>query len=98
MLYAQRQAALVEAAALQLDGLLEVGPAEAGMHLVGRLPEGTDDRAISLKAAEFGVETPALSSYAIEPLPRGGLLLGYAALDEFQIRQGVQRLATALRS
>ncbi|MDQ4106850.1 MAG: PLP-dependent aminotransferase family protein, partial [Actinomycetota bacterium] len=42
-LYTERQAALVEAAGRKLAGILEVRPAEAGMHLVGWLPEGADD-------------------------------------------------------
>ena len=37
-LYAERQAALVRAVRRTLGGLLEVTPAEAGMHLVGWLP------------------------------------------------------------
>jgi len=97
MLYAERQAALVEAAAQELNGLLEIAPAEAGMHLVGWLPAGIDDTTISQRAARAGVDAPALSSYALEPLSRGGLLLGYAAVDETEIRQGIQRLGSALR-
>ena len=63
------------------------------MHLVGWLPEGTDDRATAEQAAAHGVDTVALSLYALEPPRRGGLLLGYTALDEAQIREGVRRLA-----
>jgi GntR family transcriptional regulator/MocR family aminotransferase len=95
-LYAARQAALVEAANRDLCGWLEVRPAEAGMHLVGWLPQGQDDRAASLRAAEDGVEAPPLSAYAALPPRRGGLLLGYTGLDEPQIREGVRRLAAAL--
>jgi GntR family transcriptional regulator/MocR family aminotransferase len=98
LLYAERQSALVEAASRELAGLLEVGPAEAGMHLVGYLPEGINDQAISRQAAAHKVEAPALSSYALTPPRRGGLLLGYAAFGEHEIVEGVRRLATALRS
>ena len=96
-LYAARQAALIEAAGRELAGLIELHPAEAGMHLVGWLPEGIDDAVIAKRAAQAGVDTPALSSYALEPLRRGGLLLGYAAVSEAEIRQGIQRLGAALR-
>jgi GntR family transcriptional regulator/MocR family aminotransferase len=96
VLYAQRQAALVDAATRELTGLLEISPAEAGMHLVGYVPEGVDDQAVSQQAAAHKVEAPALSSYALMPLRRGGLLLGYAAVDERVIREGVRRLAAAL--
>jgi GntR family transcriptional regulator/MocR family aminotransferase len=97
VLYAERQAALVEAAARDLQGLLDVRGAEAGMHLVGWLPEGADDREAANRAAAKGVEATALSCYGIEPLHRGGLLLGYSAVGEDEIRAGVRRLEAALR-
>ena len=98
MLYAARQAALLDAAQRELVGLLEVVPAEAGMHLVGYLPAGVDDRAASQRAAAHRVDAPALSAFALAPQPRGGLLLGYAAVDEAEIYAGARRLALALRA
>ncbi|QIN85306.1 aminotransferase class I/II-fold pyridoxal phosphate-dependent enzyme [Rubrobacter tropicus] len=95
-LYAERQALLVEEAAKHLSGLLDVPPAGAGMHLVGRLPAGKDDREASRRAAGRGVEAPAISLYGKPSDGRGGLMLGYAAVDEAGIRQGVRRLAQAL--
>jgi GntR family transcriptional regulator/MocR family aminotransferase len=97
MLYVQRQTILLEAARA-LSGMLEVSPAEAGMHLVGWLPPGISDTEVSMRAARAGVDAPPLSAYALEALNRGGLLLGYAAVDEMEIRQGVQRLGVALRA
>jgi GntR family transcriptional regulator/MocR family aminotransferase len=96
-LYAERQEALVDAASRELAGLLEVGPAEAGMNLVGWLPDGVDDREASQCAARHGVEARALSLYRMEPSCRGGLVLGYAAFAPPEIREGVARLACALR-
>ncbi len=98
MLYAARQAALVDAAKSQLAGLLAVGPAEAGMHLVGYLPEGVDDHAAARRAAAYLVDAQALSAYALTPQQHGGLLLGYAAVSQAEIYAGVRRLATALRA
>lgn len=95
-LYAERQAILVEEAGRHLPGLLDVPPAGAGMHLVGRLPVGEDDREASHRAAERGVEAPPVSLYGTPREGRGGLLLGYAAVGEAEIRQGVRRLAEAL--
>jgi GntR family transcriptional regulator/MocR family aminotransferase len=97
MLYAQRQEALVKAAAQYLKGMLEVSPAEAGMHLVGYLPAGSDDLMVSRKAAELGVEAPALSLYTQSPQRRCGLLLGYAAFNHGEIQDGVRQLARVLR-
>jgi GntR family transcriptional regulator / MocR family aminotransferase len=97
-LYAERQAILVEAATHGLAGVLDVSTAEAGMHLVGWLPPGVDDVEASRQAAAHGVEAPPLSLYSLEPPRHGGLLLGYTAVGEKEIRDGVQRLAKALRA
>jgi GntR family transcriptional regulator/MocR family aminotransferase len=98
MLYAARQAALVDAAQRNLAGLLEIGPAEAGMHLVGYLPRGVDDQDASRRAAAYQVDAPALTAFALTPQRRGGLLLGYAAVSQAEIYAGVRRLAAALRA
>ena len=95
-LYAERQQVLVEAARRDLKGLLEVAPAEAGMHLVGWLPERVSDKTASEKAARYGVDVSPLSAYSTKSLPRGGLVLGYAAVNARQIKDGVRRLAQAL--
>jgi GntR family transcriptional regulator / MocR family aminotransferase len=97
-LYAERQRILVEAASVELAGLLEVQPAEAGMHLVGWLRKGMDDVEVSRRAATHGVEVPPLSMYSVQALQRGGILLGYTAVGEKEIREGVQHLAKALDS
>jgi GntR family transcriptional regulator/MocR family aminotransferase len=55
LLYAERQATPVGAALEELAGLLWVDRAEAGMHLVGLLPEGHDDLEASHRAALQGV-------------------------------------------
>ena len=94
-LYAERQGVLV-AAARAIAGTLDVGPAEAGMHLVGRLGGECDDRNVAIAARACGVEVSPLSAYHFRPGGRGGLLLGYAAYTERDIREGVQRLARAL--
>ena len=96
-LYAGRQAALVAAARRQLAGLLDVPPAEAGMHLLGWLPDGVDDRVASQRAAAQGVDAFPLSTYCLETSRRGALLLGYAAVNEQEIEEGVSRLARALK-
>lgn len=95
-LYAERQQVLVEAAERDLHGLLEVAPAAAGMHLVGWLPERISDKAASAKAARYGVEGSPLSAYSTNLLPRGGLVLGYTAVNAREIKDGVRRLAQAL--
>jgi GntR family transcriptional regulator/MocR family aminotransferase len=97
-IYAARQRALVDASREHLAGLLDVQPGEAGLHLVGWLPPGTNDRAASASALSQGVEAPPLSAYRIVLEGRPGLALGYAAVDETEIQAGTRRLAVALRA
>jgi GntR family transcriptional regulator/MocR family aminotransferase len=97
-LYAERQAAFVAELQHHLGDMLEIQPSEVGMHLVAWLPPRMDDRAAARQAAAHGVDTAAISSGGMEPMQRGGLILGYAAVAEHEIRDGVRRLAAALRS
>ncbi|WP_257457877.1 MocR-like pyridoxine biosynthesis transcription factor PdxR [Archangium lipolyticum] len=96
VLYAERQALLVEEARRELRGLLEVGPAETGMHLVGWLPPGMDDRTAAARAAAAGVVALPLSAFRSQTSGRGALVLGYAAVPEPECSEGVRRLRQAL--
>jgi GntR family transcriptional regulator/MocR family aminotransferase len=99
-LYAERQAALVRAARRSLGGVLEVAPAEAGMHLMGWLVAGLDDRAAARAALTRNVDAPPLSGFRVRPArrgERGGLVLGYAAYTPREIDDACGRLAAALR-
>ncbi len=93
-LYAERQRALVEAAA-GIDGL-RVEPSPAGMHLVGWLEEGIDDRAVQRSAAARGVSAAALSAFCAEASLPPALVLGYAAFSPADIRAALRRLADVL--
>lgn len=95
-LYAQRAATLTEAIRRELGGLLTVTSPDAGLHLAGWLPPGTDDTAAAIRASRHGVEVQPVSAHALEPYGRPGLLLGYAATTEAEIVAGVRRLAAAL--
>jgi GntR family transcriptional regulator/MocR family aminotransferase len=96
-LYAERQRALVKAAKQELNEVLDVKPNGAGMHLIGWLPKGVDDRAASAAAFASGVEVTPLSLYSLEPQPRGALRLGYTGYTPREIWHGAGRLAEALR-
>lgn len=95
-LYAERQALLVDLVRHKLAGRLEIRSAEAGLHVVGWLPAGIDDRTVSERLAAQGIEAQPISSYALTPQPRGGLILGYAAVNAAAIRKGVRRLEKIL--
>jgi GntR family transcriptional regulator/MocR family aminotransferase len=96
-LYAERQAALLAAARREWAGLLEVAPADAGMHLVAWLPKGSSDGDASRRAAEAGVSAPPLSAYYHDSAAaRPGLLLGYPCVNGRRIQEGARRLAAAM--
>src|SRR5215467_7777236 len=91
--YAERRAALIAAVASELGEMLEVHAPEAGMHLVGWLPPHLNDATVAQQAEAYGVEVIPVSVFSSEPMHRKGLVLGYAAVSEQEIRDGVQRLA-----
>ncbi len=98
MIYAARQRSLLSAARSELTGLLDIHPSDAGMHVMGWLPDGVDDRSAAKTAASHGVEVTPLSAYSLESLKRGALRLGYTGYAPKQLWEGTRRLAAALRS
>jgi len=97
-LYAERQQVLLKAARSELSGRIEMKPSDAGMHLIGWLPEGVDDRAAARTALAGGVEVTPLSAYCIAPPTRGALRLGYTGYTPAEIRRAVHQLATLMPS
>jgi GntR family transcriptional regulator/MocR family aminotransferase len=95
-LYAERQDRFLALAAELLGPRLRVERAAAGMHLVGRLGPGVDDRAVATAAQARGIDVPALSSFFHERPGAAGLLLGYAGLGEAETRRGLTALARAI--
>ncbi len=90
-----RRGYLIRALEHECDGMFEVCGAEAGLHVMARLTGTVSDVAISRRAAAIGVEAQPLTHYAMQPQPRGGLILGYGALNERRIREGVRKLHEA---
>ncbi|HEX9067654.1 MAG TPA: PLP-dependent aminotransferase family protein [Ktedonobacterales bacterium] len=93
--YRSRRDALLASIRAELDGLVMAGPADAGIHLLGRLADGVNDLAATRAAAERGVLVTALS-----PLYRGhahsGLLLGFGALAEEDATTAMRALGRAI--
>jgi GntR family transcriptional regulator/MocR family aminotransferase len=95
-IYAERQDALIDAFRRHLPRLIDVKPAQAGMHVVGWLPRNVSDVEMSQRAIDSGIEAPSLSAFSLRPRRAGGLILGYAAFTPREIREGAKRLAIAL--
>jgi GntR family transcriptional regulator/MocR family aminotransferase len=92
-LYAHRQQLLIEMVRRELRGVLEVAEHEAGMHLIGWLPAGLDDGLVAQRLAQEGVNVRALSACREQKPERPGLLLGYAGVNEEEMRAGIKLLA-----
>ncbi|MBQ9535155.1 MAG: PLP-dependent aminotransferase family protein [Clostridia bacterium] len=93
-LYRRKQALLTEAL-LRLEGA-SVSGADAGLHLLLRL-EGADAVRVAERAAEQGVRTYPLASYAVRAaVPQDTLVLGFAGLTAETIAEGCRVLAQAL--
>jgi GntR family transcriptional regulator/MocR family aminotransferase len=94
--YAGRLNVLMEGARRELDGLLEIIGVEAGLQVAGWLADGIDDVSATRAAERRRVEVVPLSAYSRRRMPRQGLQLGFAAVDEKEIGRGITELARAL--
>jgi len=96
-LYTNRQSLLMDAIDKHLPDLITVAPSNAGLHLVGWLPEGTDDKAVSKLLREHNILAPPLSFYTDCHPKRSAILLGYAGVPEEKIEENVERMAGLLK-
>lgn len=95
-LYAARQRALLDAIDTHLAEFIDVEPDDAGLHIVGWLPDGVDDKEVSAHLDEHDIVALPLSFYSERPLGRSGLLLGYGGIPEDEIDDEVHRMAEIL--
>jgi GntR family transcriptional regulator / MocR family aminotransferase len=91
--YRARRDALVAALARHMPGCAPAGVA-AGLHMVVRLPEHADERAVLERARARGIALHGLSEHALRPAPPA-LLLGYGRIAQPAIEAGVRTLAAA---
>jgi len=97
-LYAERRTRMIAAIKEHLGRGFEIQSAEAGMHLVVRLPHGLDDRLAAQQAAAAGISCIALSDCCLESPRYGGLILGYGGVEMQQISESMRQLARVVRS
>ncbi len=96
-LYKERQETLLALARRHLAGALELEAADAGLHLVGRLPPGVSDERVAAALAGTRVAPGLLSRfYGGGKGARSGLLLNYAPWDAPELHEGVLALASAI--
>ncbi|AOK50714.1 DNA-binding protein [Burkholderia sp. MSMB617WGS] len=96
-LYGQRRQTLLDALARRYGDALPAVGGDAGLHLVMRLPDGADDRAVARAALERDIVVRALSGYYADAKRAGsGLLLGYACVPEDEIGRAFDTLSYAI--
>lgn len=95
VLHRERQQTLLRLAE-PLGDALRLTASDGGLHLVGRLAAGRDDRSLARRAIREGVHVWPLSTHYLGPDPEVALLLGYAGTTPEDMRHGVEVLAGAL--
>jgi GntR family transcriptional regulator/MocR family aminotransferase len=81
-----------------LGSRISISGANAGIHLLVWLHDVVPAQldALIAEAARADVGLYAVTPYYMTPPSRAGLLLGYAAMTETDIRDGIERLAMVL--
>jgi GntR family transcriptional regulator / MocR family aminotransferase len=94
--YRRRRDALLAAIARHLGGWQVRGVA-AGLHLVAQLPPGLREPEAARVAASQSIRVYPMRDYRVRVSPANppALVLGYAGLNEAQLREAVRRLAEA---
>ena len=91
-LYLERREVLLESAHKELRGLLEIHAADAGLHAVGWPTAEIDDGLVVQRSAAVGIDVMPLSSLYAGRARRHGLVLGFAAFNNEDLRAGMAKL------
>jgi GntR family transcriptional regulator/MocR family aminotransferase len=94
-IYRRRRDALLTELARRLPDLEPVG-VSAGLHLVTWLPPHLDEATVVDAAARAGVGIDGVTPYRISHHGPGGLIFGYAAVNEQAIAEGIDILARVI--
>lgn len=95
-LYKRRQDALSRHVRQALPGLVEVEVLNAGLHLIGWLPDGYDDKRAADRAWRRGLLPRPMADFVVEGAYRPALMLGFSNLAEEQMPAAVDALRLAL--
>ena len=95
-----RRAALLAALQKHVGDAVEAADSSAGMHVVGWLTGMRHTQAVKLveRARERGLGLYLIAPYCLQPLPRPGLLLGYADLPPADLEGAMRVLGECLRA
>jgi GntR family transcriptional regulator / MocR family aminotransferase len=94
--YAHRRDALLTALDRHAPSASPI-PAPGGLHMVCRLPEGTDEAAVVRACRARGLAVSRLGAYYAGPPRMSGLVMGFAGTPEALAADSARRLEAALR-
>jgi GntR family transcriptional regulator / MocR family aminotransferase len=96
--YQRRHAQIIDIVSRTFVDQLEVVPSSVGLHLAAIASNASVDQieAIVGRASSVGVACMPLSMFAAGGAPRSGLVLGYGAIADPQIKDGLARLRACL--
>jgi GntR family transcriptional regulator / MocR family aminotransferase len=95
--YAEARALLIHSLQPALGENIWISSQSAGLHLVIRVPDRVDDRALAIEAGTLGVRVSALSTYYIGSVRAKGLVVGYGYAPTDKIARCGRQLAQLLR-
>jgi GntR family transcriptional regulator/MocR family aminotransferase len=95
-LYAERHAALIEAATDKLAPWLEMMPTATGLQTVGFLKRGLNGADVAAAAESRDLTVAPISRFCVEPHSREGLVFGFSGISPARIKAGVSVLAKVL--
>src|SRR5713101_2687267 len=98
LVYSERREVLVNCIRKELDSVVQLHGAEAGLHLTVTLLKGYLDRVISARAARQNLWLWPLSPSYVGTTPRQGLILGFGGTTVAEIPDAVRRLRAVLTS
>ena len=95
-LYGARQAALRNSVTRYLKGAVELPDIQAGLNSTAYLVNGMKSNAAAARAAACGVEVLSIDRFVLRRRDIQGVLVGFAAFTDAEIRKAVIALAQAL--
>ncbi|RPI68631.1 MAG: PLP-dependent aminotransferase family protein [Ignavibacteriales bacterium] len=97
MLYKSRQEFLIDDINKNLSEFVTVEPSPSGMQIILWLKKKVSDKKVAAEALKNNLIVNPLSDYSIKFHQKPGIILGYTAFDEKEIKEGISKLKIILQ-
>jgi GntR family transcriptional regulator/MocR family aminotransferase len=100
VVYQERHAILTNIIENNFADHLELVPSSTGLHVTAMARRASAEQiaAIAERAMEAGVAIQSLSWFAMKPISRAGIMLGYGGVATNQMEEGLRRLRRCFRN